>query len=71
MTVKNNVVYNKAVRSMDSNPKVLYVVDGKIMTDITYINPAYVKTIEFIDDVAATLYGSMGANGVLRITLKN
>jgi hypothetical protein len=68
--VANNVVYNKKVKSFDSNPKVLYVVDEKIVTDISFVSPLYVKSIEFIDDVGATMYGSMGANGVLKITLK-
>lgn len=68
--VANNVVYNKRVKSFDSNPKVLYVVDDKIVTDISFVNPVNVKSIEFIDDVGATMYGSMGANGVLKIYLK-
>jgi hypothetical protein len=68
--VTNNVVYNKKVRSFDPNPKVLYVVDDRIVTDISFVTPNNVKSIEFIDDVGATMYGSMGGNGVLKITLK-
>jgi hypothetical protein len=68
--VSNNVVYNKTVRSFDQNPKVLYVVDNKIVPDISFVSPIYVKSIEFVDDVGATMWGSMGANGVLIITLK-
>jgi hypothetical protein len=68
--VSGSAVYNKKVKSMDSNPLVLYVVDDKIVTDISYISPLYVKSIDFIEDVGATLYGSKGANGVLKITLK-
>jgi hypothetical protein len=68
--VANNVVYNKKVKSFDPNPKVLYVVDDKIVTDISFVIPLYVKSIEFVDDVGATMYGSMGGNGVLKITLK-
>jgi hypothetical protein len=70
VTVRGNVVYNKAVRSFDSNPQVLYVVDDKIVTDISSVNPTYVKTIEFIDDVGTVMYGSKGANGVIKIGLK-
>ena len=55
---------------MNLNPQVLYVVNEKIVPDISYINPTYVKSIEFIDDVGATLYGVQGGNGVLKITLK-
>lgn len=68
--VKNNVVYNTRVKSFDQNPKVLYVVDDKIVTDISYINPDYVKSIEFVDDASTAIYGVMGANGVLKIYLK-
>jgi hypothetical protein len=71
VAVKGNVVYNKSIRSMDSNPQIIFDVDGKIMTDISYISPNYVKSLEFIDDVGATMYGSKGANGVLKITLKS
>jgi len=71
VTVKGTSVINKAIRSLDSNPQVLYDVDGKILSDISYISPVYVKSIEFIDDVGTTLYGSKGANGVIRIKLKN
>lgn len=46
------------------------MVDNKIVSDISFVNPTYVKTIEFIDDVGATMYGLSGANGVLKITLK-
>lgn len=68
--VTNNVVYNKKVKSFDPNPKVLYVVDDKIVADISFVSPLYVKSVEFIDDVGATMYGSMGGNGVLKIYLK-
>jgi len=70
VSVKGNAVYNKKIRSMDANPQVLYVVDDKITSDISYVNPTYVKSIEFVDDVSATLFGSKGANGVIKITLK-
>jgi hypothetical protein len=68
--VSNNVIYNKKIRSFEQNPKVLYVVDDKIVTDISFVSPTNVKSIEFIDDVGATMYGSMGGNGVLKIYLK-
>jgi hypothetical protein len=68
--VTNNVVYNKKIRSFEQNPKVLYVVDDKIVSDISFVSPINVKSIEFIDDVGATMYGSMGGNGVLKIYLK-
>lgn len=68
--VDGTSVYNNKVKSMDSNPRVLYVVDDKTVTDISYINPNYVKSIEFIEDARSSMYGSQGANGVLKIYLK-
>lgn len=68
--VTGSTVYNKKVRSFNSNPQVLYVVDGKVVSDISFVLPTDVKTIEFIDDVGATMWGVQGANGVLKITLK-
>jgi hypothetical protein len=70
VTVKNDVVYNKKVKSFNSNPQVLYVVDDRVVTNISYIVPADVESIEFVDDVGATMWGVQGANGVLKITLK-
>jgi hypothetical protein len=70
VNVKNNGVFNKKIRSFNSNPQVLYVVDGKVVSDISFVSPVDVDSIEFIDDVGATLWGVQGANGVLKITLK-
>ena len=68
--IDGNLILNKKVKSFDSTPEVLLVVDDKIVKDISYIIPMYVRSVEFIEDVGATMYGSMGANGVLKITLK-
>jgi hypothetical protein len=68
--VNGNTIVNTKIRSFDRTPEVLLVVNDKIVPDISYIIPDDVKKIEFIDDVGTTLYGSMGANGVLKITLK-
>lgn len=70
VTVRGTAVINKKIRSMDVNPQVIFVVNDKITSDISYVSPIYVKSIEFIDDVSATLYGQKGANGVIKITLK-
>lgn len=70
VSVRGTDIYNKKIRSFDQTPQVLYVVDNKIVPDISFVAPNYVATIEFIDDVGATIYGVSGANGVIRITLK-
>lgn len=70
LRVKGNTIVNTKIRSLDATPEILLVVNNKIVSDISFVATDDVKSIEFIDDVRATMYGSMGANGVLKITLK-
>lgn len=70
LRVNGHAIVNTKVVSFDQTPEVLLVVDEKIVRDISYISPDYVKSIQFVDDAGASMYGSMGANGVLKITLK-
>jgi len=68
--VNGTSVVNTKRRSMNQSQQVLYVVNGKIVPDISFVLTDDVKKIEFIDDVGATMYGVQGANGVIKITLK-
>ena len=68
--VSGTTIYNKKNTSLESHPKVLYVVDGKIVSDISYVAPINVKYVEFIDNTSAAIWGMQGANGVIQITLK-
>ncbi|MGV3639720.1 MAG: SusC/RagA family TonB-linked outer membrane protein [Adhaeribacter sp.] len=53
----------------DASP--LYVVDGVITNDISYLNPADIQAIDVLKDAAsAAIYGSQGGNGVVLITTK-
>lgn len=53
----------------DSSP--LYVVDGFPMSDIDYLNPNDIESIEILKDASAcAIYGSRGANGVVVVTTK-
>lgn len=50
----------------------LYVVDGVITSDIKFLSPSDIKSMEILKDAsAAAIYGSRGANGVILITTKN
>ena len=50
----------------------LYVVDGVITTDIKWLSPNDIKSMEILKDAsAAAIYGSRGANGVILITTKS
>lgn len=49
----------------------LYVVDGVLTGDITYLNNSDIESIDVLKDAAsAAIYGSQAANGVVLITTK-
>ena len=53
----------------DSNP--IYVVDGVITSDISFLSPSDIESTEVLKDASSTaIYGSRGANGVILITTK-
>jgi TonB-linked SusC/RagA family outer membrane protein len=53
----------------DANP--IYVVDGVILSDISFLNTNDIYSIELLKDASATaIYGSRGANGVFIVTTK-
>jgi TonB-linked SusC/RagA family outer membrane protein len=54
-----------------NNASPLYVVDGMLLDDITFLNPQDVESIEVLKDASSTaIYGNRGANGVIIITTK-
>ncbi|HET8656490.1 MAG TPA: TonB-dependent receptor, partial [Longimicrobiaceae bacterium] len=53
----------------DASP--LYVVDGMLLDDIGFLNPADIQSMDVLKDASATaIYGSRGANGVIIVTTK-
>jgi TonB-linked SusC/RagA family outer membrane protein len=49
----------------------LYVIDGVISQDASYLNPADIASIEILKDAAsASIYGARGGNGAILITTK-
>lgn len=65
-----NRIIIRGRNSVNSSSDPLFVVDGTIVVDISFINPMDVKEITVLKDAAAAIYGSRGANGVIKITLK-
>ncbi|HEY5369964.1 MAG TPA: SusC/RagA family TonB-linked outer membrane protein, partial [Hanamia sp.] len=54
------------------NASPLYVVDGVITGDITYLNDADIASVDILKDAASSaIYGINGANGVVLITTKS
>jgi len=54
-----------------NNSSPIYVVDGIIMDDISFLNSADITSMEILKDASSTaIYGSRGANGVIMVTTK-
>lgn len=54
------------------NPDPIFVVDGVILDDITFLNSSDIESMEVLKDASSTaMYGSRGANGVIIITTKS
>ena len=45
----------------------LILVDGVEVTDLSTLDPAYVKSVDVIKDGSSAIYGMQGANGVIII----
>lgn len=71
LRVTGTDIYNKQTISFSLSSQVLYVVNDMVVSDISFVSPAEVKKIEFLDGPDATAYGVRGANGVLKITLRS
>lgn len=68
--VVGNSVVIRGMKTFTAGTDPLYVVDGSITSDISFIPPNEVKSINVLKDASASVYGSQGANGVIEITLK-
>ncbi|MCK9292219.1 MAG: TonB-dependent receptor [Bacteroidales bacterium] len=52
-----------------NNSSPIYVVDGVILDDISFLNAGDIQSMEVLKDASATaIYGSRGSNGVILIT---
>lgn len=50
----------------------IYVVDGVILDDISFLSPSDIESTEILKDASATaIFGSRGANGVIMVTTKH
>ena len=54
-----------------NNASPLFVVDGMLLDDVSFLNPQDVASIEVLKDASSTaIYGNRGSNGVIIITTK-
>lgn len=65
----NNIVV-RGVSSFGSSAP-LFIIDDSYVTDISFIPPVEIKSIELLKGEDTTLYGSRGANGVFLYALIN
>lgn len=54
-----------------NNSSPIYVVDGVILDDISFLNPGDIQSMEVLKDASSTaIFGARGANGVIMVTTK-
>ena len=63
-------VYIRGINSVNSSTEPLFVVDGIMVNDISYLNPRDVKSVTVLKDASASIYGVRGGNGAILIKLK-
>ncbi len=67
----NPIVRIRGVGTLN-NANPIYVVDGVILNDISFLSSNDIESVELLKDASATaIYGSRGANGVFMITTKS
>jgi len=67
--------YNIQVRGLNTfnagGSPPLYVVDGIVTNDISFLNPQDIVKVDILKDASSTaIYGSRGSNGVVMVTTK-
>ncbi len=75
VTIKNNSsgskgIYIRGPKSIYGDTEAVYVVDGMRMSDVSFVNPCEMATIDVLKDGGAALYGADAANGVVVIETK-
>ena len=64
-------IFVRGQKSITGDNEAIYVVDGGRVTDVSYVNPCDMASIDILKDGGAALYGSQAANGVVVIETKS
>jgi hypothetical protein len=56
---------------LSGNSAAIFVLDGRIVPSIDFLNPGDVKSVKLLRNVGPARYGSQGANGVVLINTKH
>ena len=71
VAVQGTSITIRGTNSINGSTEPLIIVDGTPQTNIDWINPNDVKSIDVLKDAGSSaIYGSRGANGVIIINLK-
>ena len=71
MKVGNGYKYLiRGISSLNAPTDPLFIVDGVEVSDIDFVSPNDVATVEVLKDASASIYGNRGACGVIIITTK-
>ncbi len=75
-SAKPGASFNIQIRGQNSinadGSKPLYVVDGIVMDNIDWLNPADIEKIDILKDASSTaIYGSRGSSGVVLVSTKS
>ncbi|MBR5257128.1 MAG: TonB-dependent receptor plug domain-containing protein [Bacteroidales bacterium] len=63
----DNRIIIRGIGTNSGNTDPLILVDGVEMTDLSSIDPMFVKSVDVIKDGSSAIYGMQGANGVIII----
>ena len=63
----DNRIIIRGIGTNSNNTDPLILVDGVETTDISTLDPIYVKSVDVIKDGSSAIYGMQGANGVIII----
>ncbi|MCK5134658.1 MAG: TonB-dependent receptor plug domain-containing protein [Bacteroidales bacterium] len=74
VTVSRNnyggAIYVRGATSINMSSEALYVVDGGVTSNIDWIHPCDIRSIDVLKDGMTAIYGSRGASGVVVIETK-
>lgn len=67
VTVSGGNVYIRGSGSFSGQTQALIIVNGAAVSDISWIQPCQIKSIDILKDSNAAIYGARGGNGVVLI----
>ena len=63
-------IYVRGQKSLTGQTEAIYIVDGIRVTDLSFVIPCEMRSIDILKDGGAAIYGSQAANGVVVIETK-